>query len=126
MEFAFSREEEAYQVEVRAFIERALPPERLARHLDLTDQNWADEEMERMSYLGTQIMGLHGTLMPTSPHAPQGGILPHKHLERVRSTISIGANEVQRNIIALRGLGPDAVAMRLTVSALTLCCAVLY
>ncbi len=65
---------------------------------------WATEMLQRMSNLGTQIMGLHGTLMPSSPYAPQGGILPHKYLETVRSTISIGANEVQRNIIAQRGL----------------------
>ncbi len=40
--------------------------------------------------------------MPSSPYAPRGGILPHKYLETVRSTISIGANEVQRSIIAQR------------------------
>jgi len=46
MDFAFSAEEEAYQAEVGAFIERALPPDRLAQHPDLTDQNLADEELD--------------------------------------------------------------------------------
>ena len=66
---------------------------------------WATEMIRRICRVGTQIMGHYGTLMPMSPHMPGLGQPAYGHLETIRSTISIGANEVQRNIIAQRGLG---------------------
>jgi len=66
---------------------------------------WATEMIRRICHLGTQIMGHYGNLMPMSPHLPGLGQPAYGHLETIRSPVSIGANEVQRNIIAQRGLG---------------------
>ena len=66
---------------------------------------WATEMIRRICRVGTQIMGHYGTLMPMSPHLPGLGQPAYGHLETIRSPVSIGANEVQRNIIAQRGLG---------------------
>ena len=66
---------------------------------------WATEMIRRICRVGTQIMGHYGALLPMSPHLPGLGQPAYGHLETIRSPVSIGANEVQRNIIAQRGLG---------------------
>ena len=66
---------------------------------------WCTELMQRICHVGTQIMGLYGGLMPGSPHAAAEGVLAFGYLDTVRTTIAAGSNEVQRNIIAQRGLG---------------------
>ena len=40
-----------------------------------------------------------------SPHAKLGGAISKTYLSSVSSTIAAGTSEVQRNIIAQRGLG---------------------
>ena len=66
---------------------------------------WATDLLQKMCRLGTQMMGLYGTLQPPSPYLPGQGELAYGYLETLRSSISIGTNEVQRNIMAQRGLG---------------------
>lgn len=65
---------------------------------------WATDMLQRICRFGTEIMGLAGTLMPSSPYVFHQGQLAYGYLETLRSTVSIGANETQRNILAQRGL----------------------
>ena len=61
---------------------------------------------QRLSYTGLCIMGLHGTLDQKSEYSSSTtGWLEHWFLSYARRTISAGANEIQRSIIAQRGLG---------------------
>ncbi len=65
---------------------------------------WVGQLSHLVSRQGTMIMGLYGGLMPGSPYAPVDGMLSHEYLECIPNTISGGAAEIQRNIIAQRGL----------------------
>lgn len=51
------------------------------------------------------ILGLYGQLSAAEPTAPYGGRLAESHLFSRVMTIGGGSSEVQRNIIARRGLG---------------------
>ena len=66
---------------------------------------WVTELTRRICQTGTRIMGLYGGLMAGSPLAPAEGQLAFSYLDTIRTTIAAGSNEVQRNIIAQRGLG---------------------
>jgi alkylation response protein AidB-like acyl-CoA dehydrogenase len=59
---------------------------------------------QRIAVAGVSILGLHGQLMPGSPHERLGGQAPLTTLTTVARTIAGGTSEVQRNIIATRGL----------------------
>jgi alkylation response protein AidB-like acyl-CoA dehydrogenase len=52
-----------------------------------------------------QIMGLGGQLAPDSPYAPLRGSFETLYLAAAALTVAAGTSEVQRNIIAGRGLG---------------------
>ena len=54
---------------------------------------------------GIAMLGLGGQLIPEEASAPWGGDMPEQYLLAVPSTIYSGTNEIQRNIIATRGLG---------------------
>src|SRR5581483_8365119 len=60
---------------------------------------------QRIYRFGVTMLGLPGQLMPEQPDAPFEGDLPENYLTSVPSTIYSGSNEIQRNIIATRGLG---------------------
>ena len=60
---------------------------------------------QRIYNFGVNLLGLSGQLMPEEPRAPLSGHLPESHLQAVPSTIYSGTSEIQRNIIATRGLG---------------------
>jgi alkylation response protein AidB-like acyl-CoA dehydrogenase len=60
---------------------------------------------QRIYRFGVNALGLPGQLMPEQPGAPFDGDLPENYLTSVPSTIYSGSNEIQRNIIATRGLG---------------------
>ncbi len=51
------------------------------------------------------MLGLGGQLVPEEPKAPLSGSMPEAMLQAVPASIYSGTNEIQRNIIATRGLG---------------------
>ena len=63
------------------------------------------EWQQRLSRVGMEVLGLAGQLRPGSPRAPLGGRLSTYYLEAVSLTIAAGTSEINRNIIAQRGLG---------------------
>ena len=60
---------------------------------------------QRIFNWGVNYLGLGGQLRPGDPRAPHGGAFPEEHLLAVPTSIYSGTNEIQRNIIAQRGLG---------------------
>ena len=63
------------------------------------------EYAQRLYEAGVRLMGLYGYLAESSPWAPDGGAMSHNFLSAAQDTIGAGTSEVQREIIALRGLG---------------------
>ncbi len=66
---------------------------------------YASELFQRVAHIGTQIMGLYGQLEIGSKWAPLKGAIEDAYLSTVGRTIAAGTSEIQRNIIATRGLG---------------------
>jgi alkylation response protein AidB-like acyl-CoA dehydrogenase len=66
---------------------------------------YGGELAQRISHVGMQIMGLYGQLQMGSKHVPAEGRIEAMFRQTVASTIAGGTNEVQRLIIAGRGLG---------------------
>ena len=60
---------------------------------------------QRIYNFGVNMLGLAGQMVPEEPLAPLGGGMPESYLQAVPSTIYSGSNEIQRNVIATRGLG---------------------
>jgi alkylation response protein AidB-like acyl-CoA dehydrogenase len=66
------------------------------------------ELYQRMTDTFTQIWGLYGQLTKGSAQAPLDGGLIEQHESSIGATILAGSSEIQRNIIALAGLGMPA------------------
>ena len=64
-----------------------------------------EELRRRTAATAMEVMGLHGLLDLAERRAPLGGRLSHYYLAMVSSTIVGGSAEIQRNVIATRGLG---------------------
>lgn len=60
---------------------------------------------QRMANAGLQVLGTYGQLMPGSPLAKLRAQFALTYLTTVPRTIAGGTSEIQRNIIATRGLG---------------------
>ena len=60
---------------------------------------------QRIASTGQHILGLYGQLSRGSPLAPNNGRNAYTYLRSVAYTIEGGTSEVQRNIVAQRGLG---------------------
>jgi len=64
------------------------------------------ELLQRLSRTGMKVFGLYSNLWdPDEPLAPAKALFTQKNVHSVVFTIFAGANEIQRNIIATRGLG---------------------
>ena len=60
---------------------------------------------QKIYNFGVNMLGLSGQFVPEEPRAPLGGDMPESYIMSVPSSIYSGSNEIQRNIIATRGLG---------------------
>jgi alkylation response protein AidB-like acyl-CoA dehydrogenase len=64
------------------------------------------ELMQRIALTGMRLFGLRSMIFDATDHrAPMGALMPAIYLVGVSRTIAGGTNEIQRNIIATRGLG---------------------
>ncbi|MCC7088395.1 MAG: acyl-CoA dehydrogenase family protein [Chloroflexi bacterium] len=60
---------------------------------------------QKIYNFGVNQLGLSGQFVPEEPRAPFGGDMPESYIQAVPSSIYSGSNEIQRNVIATRGLG---------------------
>jgi hypothetical protein len=63
------------------------------------------EVVARAAQTALEILGLYGQLAPGSPHTRLQGWIQQLSQVIVGNLIAGGSSEVQRNIIAIRGLG---------------------
>jgi alkylation response protein AidB-like acyl-CoA dehydrogenase len=66
---------------------------------------FCSELIQRLAQVGMQMMGLYGQLEFNTKWAPLKGKIERLYLTSVSGTIAGGTSEIQRNIIAERGLG---------------------
>jgi len=69
------------------------------------NKNYGAELGQRIASTGMHLLGMLGGLNHGSPLAPLKGRINHAYLSSVASTIAAGTSEVNRNVIATRGLG---------------------
>ncbi|MCK9486070.1 MAG: acyl-CoA dehydrogenase family protein [Dehalococcoidia bacterium] len=80
---------------------RALVP----NHEASMTKMYASDVGQWVAQLVVNAAGLAGNLRPEEPRAPQGGAPAMRYMDSVRLTIGQGTGEIQRNVIATRGLG---------------------
>ena len=66
---------------------------------------FGSETLQRVTSTGMEVLGLFGQLRPGDKWAPLNGRVPENWMLSFAHTIAAGTSEVQRNIIASRGLG---------------------
>jgi len=66
---------------------------------------YSTELNQRIARTGVKVTGLYGQLMRGSDWAPNKGRYCYIYLRSAAYTIEGGTSEVQRNIVAQRGLG---------------------
>src|SRR3989304_869088 len=66
---------------------------------------YAMELAQRIANTGRRLLGVYGLLDRASKWAPLKGRLEYQYLRSVANTIEGGTSEIQRNIVATRGLG---------------------
>jgi len=66
---------------------------------------YSTELNQRLARTGVDVLGLAGVLDSADPRATAGGAFKYGFLRSVANTIEGGTSEVQRSIIATRGLG---------------------
>ena len=60
---------------------------------------------QRMANIAVNTLGLYGQLKESSKYAPIHGLAEHMYKETVYHTIGLGTQEINRTVIAQRGLG---------------------
>jgi alkylation response protein AidB-like acyl-CoA dehydrogenase len=68
-------------------------------------KTFGTELHQRLAQTGMNLMGLYGGLDATSKWVPLKGQIKYIYLWSVGETIYAGSNEIQRSIMAQRGLG---------------------
>jgi alkylation response protein AidB-like acyl-CoA dehydrogenase len=63
------------------------------------------ETQQRLAQTGMKLLGLYANAYRGDKHAAMKGRISHMYLSSVSATIAAGTSEIQRNIIATRGLG---------------------
>jgi alkylation response protein AidB-like acyl-CoA dehydrogenase len=66
---------------------------------------FTEELRKRAAATGMEVLGLYSQLSLGEPHSPDLGKLQDFYLAMVSATIVGGSSEIQRNVIATRGLG---------------------
>jgi len=84
-----------------SMLDKGLVPSVESSVLKLT----ATELSRALADVTMEILGPYGQLMSGSTGAPFRGMSPRGYLDCISSTIGAGTSEIQRNIIAMRGLG---------------------
>ena len=83
----------------------------IANHEASVSKLFGSELTQRIAATGLKALGLYGGLggrdrsVDATPQAPLGGRLARDYLLSVSATIAAGTSEIQRGIIATRGLG---------------------
>jgi alkylation response protein AidB-like acyl-CoA dehydrogenase len=60
---------------------------------------------QRIARTGMKVIGLYGTLGRGEVKAPRGGSFAATFIRSIANTIEGGTSEIQRNVVAQRGLG---------------------
>lgn len=66
---------------------------------------FGSELTQRIAQTGMEALGLYGQLEPNSPLTPLRGWLERSYLLTLGNTLAAGSSEIQRYIMATRGLG---------------------
>jgi alkylation response protein AidB-like acyl-CoA dehydrogenase len=66
---------------------------------------FSSEHGQELHRVGLRVFGLYANLWPGDPRAPINGKHTYGYIRSIPSTIGGGSSEIQRNIIATRGLG---------------------
>jgi alkylation response protein AidB-like acyl-CoA dehydrogenase len=69
------------------------------------NKNFRSEASQRLASTGMKLLGMYGNVYGEGPLAPLKGRLSRQYLASVASTIAAGTSEINRNVIATRGLG---------------------
>jgi alkylation response protein AidB-like acyl-CoA dehydrogenase len=65
---------------------------------------YSTELDQRIAATGLKLLGMYGQVLKDSPHAQMNGRMPSMYMYATTSTVGGGTSEIQRNIIAQRGL----------------------
>ncbi len=68
-------------------------------------KNFSSELQQRIAQTVMRLSGLYGQLRAASPRAVMRGQFPEQYIDTIARTIAAGSSEINRNIIATRGLG---------------------
>jgi alkylation response protein AidB-like acyl-CoA dehydrogenase len=65
---------------------------------------YSTELDQRLAATGLKLLGMYGQVLKDSAHAQMNGRMPSMYMYATTSTVGGGTSEIQRNIIAQRGL----------------------
>ena len=69
------------------------------------NKNFRSEAGQRLANTAMKVIGMYGNIYGDSPLAAEKGRLSRRYLSSVSATIAAGTSEINRNVIATRGLG---------------------